>query len=338
MTADPVHARAVRRFVLVALVLPAVFVAVGVAVQLVLMPQMPETIAIHWNAAGEADGFAPAWTQPIMTIAFGLGIPALIALTSLPALRRGDRGVTYRFLGAIAAATSALTTVLFTWTFAAQAGDGSEMPAVWPALAVSFGAAGVVGVIAWFAQPKEDWPKVPAPPAAPLDIADGERVVWLRTASMAPAAAITITVATLVVVACAIGAWLTGAPAEIAWILSALAVLVLVFAASSVAFHVRVDAGGLRVDSVLGIPRFHVPLAQVASAARVHANPMGEFGGWGIRWSIDRRFGVVLRTGEAIEVTRTNGKRFVVTVDDAETGASLLEALAARLIGETRAG
>lgn len=55
----------------------------------------------------------------------------------------------------------------------------------------------------------------------------------------------------------------------------------------------------------------------------------GEFGGWGLRLSVDRRFGVVLRAGEAIEVTRANGKRFVVTVDDAGTGAALLEALIA---------
>ena len=335
MTSDAVHDRAVRRFVLVALILPAVFVAVGVVIQLMLMPHMPATIAIHWNAAGEADGFAPSWTQPIMTVAFGLGIPGLMALISLPGLRRGDRGATYRFLGAMAAATSALTTVLFTWTFAAQAGAAAVV-AMWPTVAVAFGIAIVVGVIAWFAQPKDDWSRSPAQAASPLDVTDGERIAWLRTTTMAPAAAITITVAALVVIGCAIGAWLAGAPAEVAWILSAVAVLVLAFAAASVAFHVRVDRGGLRVVSVLGIPRFRVPLAQIASAARVYVNPMGEFGGWGIRWSVDGRFGVVLRTGEAIEVTRTSGKRFVVTVDDAETGAALLEALVLRSSGAAR--
>ena len=45
-----------RRFVLVALWLPVAIVAIAVAVQLVLLPQVPPTIAIHWNAAGEADG------------------------------------------------------------------------------------------------------------------------------------------------------------------------------------------------------------------------------------------------------------------------------------------
>ena len=38
----------------------------------------------------------------------------------------------------------------------------------------------------------------------------------------------------------------------------------------------------------------------------------------------------MLRTGPGIRVTRTNGKIFTVTVDDAETGAALLDGLAAR--------
>lgn len=38
----------------------------------------------------------------------------------------------------------------------------------------------------------------------------------------------------------------------------------------------------------------------------------------------------MLRSGPGIRITRTNGKTFSVTVDDAETGAALLTALAAR--------
>ena len=57
---------------------------------------------------------------------------------------------------------------------------------------------------------------------------------------------------------------------------------------------------------------------------------MGEFGGWGLRWAPGGGFGVVLRSGPGIRITRTNGKTFSVTVDDAEAGAALLTALAAR--------
>ena len=126
------------------------------------------------------------------------------------------------------------------------------------------------------------------------------------------------------------GSALTGAPVALVWLLGAVGVLLLVLAATTVAFHVRVDDSGLSVDSVLGLPRFRLRLADIASAAAVDVNPMGEFGGWGLRLSVDRRFGVVLRQGEAIEVTRGNGRRFVVTVDDAATGAALLQALIAQ--------
>lgn len=325
---DPV----VRRFVLVAVWLPVALVALAVGVQLLLLPQVPSTVAVHWNAAGEADGFAPAWTQPLMTVAFGLGIPFLIALTTLPGLRRGERGATYRLMGATAAATSALTTVAFTVTFAMQAGldSADDAPAVWVALAAALAAGALFGVAAWLIQPHQQTTHATPAPATPLALAANERAVWVRATAMNTGGAIAIVAAVLVVAVAAAVAWLTGAEPLLTWLLAGIALLLLVFAATTLAFHVRVDDTGLHVDSVLGIPRFHVPLADVVSTARVEVNPMGEFGGWGLRLSTGRRFGVVLRTGEAIEVLRRSGKRFVVTVDDAGTGAALLEALVAR--------
>jgi len=324
--------RAVRRFVLVAVWLPIGLVAIGVAVQLMVLPQVPATVAVHWNAAGEANGFAPAWTQPLATIAFGLGLPLLIALTSLPGLRRGDRGMTYRLMGATAAALSALVTTALTWTFVAQAGLGgsTDAPTVWAALAASVVAAALVGVAAWVLQPREEAEHAAATPAEPLALGANERVLWMRAVGMSRGASITIVAAVILVAASAVVAWVTGAEPLLAWVLTGIALLLVVFAATTLAFHVRVDDTGLHVDSLLGFPRFHVPLADTVSAARAEVNPMGEFGGWGLRLSTRRRFGVVLRTGEAIEVQRRSGKRFVVTVDDAGTGAALLEALIER--------
>lgn len=99
---------------------------------------------------------------------------------------------------------------------------------------------------------------------------------------------------------------------------------------STLAFHVRVDATGLTVNSIVGLPRVHVPLRDIASVEAVDVNPMGEFGGWGLRWAPGGGFGVVLRSGPGIRVHRTNGKVVTVTVEDAATGAALLGALTAR--------
>jgi hypothetical protein len=173
---------------------------------------------------------------------------------------------------------------------------------------------------------------MPRSPAAakPVALAPGERVVWLRTTSMAPAAGVAIVLGVVVLAVAAFATWLTGASEGIAVLLGGLAVLIAILAATSVAFHVRADDGGLTVRSVVGIPRFRVRLAEMSTASKVEINPMGEFGGWGLRLGADRRFGIILRAGEAIEVARTNGKRLVVTVDDAGTGAGVLEALMAR--------
>lgn len=325
--------RVVRRFVLVAIWMPVALVAVGAAVQLALLPQLPATVAVHWNAAGEADGFAPAWTQPLMTVAFGFGIPFLIALITLPGLRRGERGATYRLIGATAAATSALTTVAFTLSFAMQAGldSADAAPSVWGALVAALAAAVVAGVTAWFLQPRQHASQVAAVPAAPLPLAASERAVWVRTTGMNTGGAVAVVAAVLTVAVAGVVAAMTGADAPLVWLLAGFSLLLLLVAATTLAFHVRVDDSGLHVDSLLGIPRLHVPLADIVSAAGVEVNPMGEFGGWGLRIAPQgRRFGVVLRTGQAIEVLRRSGRRFVVTVDDAATGAALLEALVER--------
>ena len=58
----------------------------------------------------------------------------------------------------------------------------------------------------------------------------------------------------------------------------------------------------------------------------------GEWGGWGYRGSVKvfGRAAVVLRAGTGIRVDLVGGRAFAVTVDDAETGARLLNDLAAR--------
>ena len=53
-------------------------------------------------------------------------------------------------------------------------------------------------------------------------------------------------------------------------------------------------------------------------------------GGWGLRVGRGGRTGLVVRSGQALEVERTGGRIVVVTVDDAARGAALLTAVAAR--------
>ena len=78
----------------------------------------------------------------------------------------------------------------------------------------------------------------------------------------------------------------------------------------------------------LAWPRTQVPLERIVAAEAIDVSPM-KHGGWGYRGSL-KLFGmaaVVLRKGEGIRLELDNGKLFVVTVDDADTGAGVLNDL-----------
>ncbi|QTX04613.1 DUF1648 domain-containing protein [Agromyces archimandritae] len=322
--------RTVPRFLAAALGIPVVLIVAALVSQLLLLPQLPDPVAIHWGPSGAPDGFAPAWATPLTTLLAGLGLPALLALSVLPALLRGDRGPSYRFMGATAAGLAALLAVLGTGTLWIQAGldDAANATGIAVPLIAGFVAAAAFGVLAWFIQPAAEIHRATAADATALELGGEERAVWIRETSMPLGAIIAIAATVLVIAAAAVVAW-TQAPAYAAWMLTAVAILLAVLVSTSIVFRVRVDEHGFTVASIVGFPRSHVALDDVESVSVVTVNPMGEFGGWGIRYA-PGRFGYVLRTGPAIEVGRRGRSSLVVTVDDAETGAALLQALVAR--------
>ena len=78
------------------------------------------------------------------------------------------------------------------------------------------------------------------------------------------------------------------------------------------------------------VPHKHIPLSDIRAVKVVDVHPTRDFGGWGWRWAGDGRSGIVLQVGPGIEVTQSSGRRFIVTVDDATTGAGVLAALIRR--------
>jgi len=164
-----------------------------------------------------------------------------------------------------------------------------------------------------------------APPggAAPTPLRSGERAVWSARTTASPVAFAILAVALAPLAALAVAGF---API----FLGVTAVLLVVLTVSLLAARVWVDDRGHTVAAPLGRPVFRVPLPDVAAAREVHVDPLTEFGGWGFRVAPGGRSGVVLRRGPALEVTRGDGTRFVVTVAGAGEAASLLTALAAR--------
>jgi hypothetical protein len=320
----------VRRFVFVALVAPAILTVVSLSLQYSWRGDLPDPIATHWGPGGSANGFGGLVTLLIVSAVLGLGLPSLIAATTLPLLVRGARGANFRFMAALALGVSALSAVLNTWTVDMQRGlvDAHNAPSVYPALLAGFGAAAAAGVAGWLFQPRQEAVIPGLTRAAPLSLAPGERAVWMRTASMAKPFRILLYVIVAGLGLGTVGLWIAGQTAA-AWIyLGATAFVAVAFAATTT-FHVFVDDAGLHAFSAVGFPRLGVPIADVADAGVAQVNGFAEFGGWGIRQR-PGALAIVLRNGESLQVTRRNGKRLVITVDDAETAAALLVAFAKR--------
>jgi hypothetical protein len=328
-TADVRRAR--RAYLIVATWIPLGLTLLGAGLMLAWIPDVPSSIAVHWGADGRPDGFGPAWSMPVILASVGVGLALLFALMGWGASRSGEWGPTLRFLGALGGGTSVLITVGMTVSFAMQRGADAyaDAPSALVPLLSAFVAGAAAGVLAWFVQPDVtvSGGSVASDPAL-VPVGDGERVAWLRTTTMSRPAMIAIVGVTLLQAALAVVSAFAGS--DLWWLFAALAVVFAVLTAAMCVFRVSVTAAGLRVSSIAGVPRFVVPLADIDAVSVTRVDPAAQFGGWGIRVGVDGRLGIVLHSGEAIQVTRRGGRTLVVTVDDAATGAGLLSALVSR--------
>ncbi|WP_030243145.1 hypothetical protein [Streptomyces sp. NRRL S-350] len=194
-------------------------------------------------------------------------------------------------------------------------------------------ATGTAGALAWLAGRRFGGRGVerPAAGAPALEVPEGERFVWLsRTANpwlQLLAAVLGLLAAGGVLVAAS--GLAGGGSAAPAWS------FVLPFAVSAVtalgcsSVQARVTARGLTVGfGPFGRPARHWSPADLDSA-RAEERTAGQAGGWGYRIN-GRGTTVMLRGGACLVVRTRRGAEFAVSVDDAERGAALLNALIAR--------
>ena len=313
---------------LTTLVLPLLLVAATAAVALSWRDRLPGTVAVHWGASGEPDGFG----SPLELVAVPLVLAPLFAIGMWAlAFWAGRDTSTRRLAAGFSTGLAVLLSVITLGSLGMQLdlSDATDSPGLGGVTTLAFGAALAVGIgVALVVPPSPAQPTdAPIDPAAVrTDLAPTERAAWRRT------------------VTSRVGGWVAGA-AVLVIVVLALALrtpgLLLVAAAlaallaSNLVVRVSVDARGLVARSPLGWPSVRVPLDEVVAARAARVDPFGEFGGWGYRIGTDGRVGFVLRKGEAVEVERTGGRVTVVTVDDAATAAALLNTLADRARGAT---
>lgn len=309
--------------------LPVLVTVAGIYLQLSWWNQLPDPVAIHWGVSGVVDGFGPKAMVLWMTGLLGVGLPLLMTVPVLVTLRRGVRGPNLRFMVAIAAFFSVFMVWLFTGSLYIQRGlvDATETGSIGPVLGSGILIGVVVGVLAWFLQPRQE-PVVAEEAAVPLSVGPTEKAVWTADVGISVPVIIAIGLTALASAVGAAAVWFSGQIGAAV----GLTVVAVTFGVLAVGFSratVMVDERGLSVKAALGWPRFAVPIEDVVSVATQEVSGLAEFGGYGIR-AIPGAFGVILQSGDAISVTRQNGRRFVVTVDDAGTGAGLLQAYAQR--------
>lgn len=309
--------------------------AVGTAALIVALPwaargRLPDRVGTHWGSGRDTpDGSMPLWAASLFP---GLIWLALTAIAFVVRWRAGD--------------TARRTTR--TWTAAALLSAGillsgaqasvvranldhsdwhqARQPTAW--ITATLTVAAVVGaVFGWLVNTCAAASAAAPGSSGPVpDVLPGQRPVWVSRvtnpwlhllAAMAGLVAAAALVAMIGGLAAAGSLWAVFIP----FALTSLAV------AGCSTVQARASEQGLEVAfGPLGRPARRWPAADIESARTEDRTP-AQAGGWGYRLS-GLGTTVMLRSGECL-VIRTRGKRteFAVSVDDAERGAALLNAV-----------
>ncbi|MDE0290797.1 MAG: hypothetical protein OXM88_19780, partial [bacterium] len=286
---------------------------------------LPDRVASHFGISGRADdSMTPELFLVVVGVlmVLGLGMCMAVALIRRRLQPMVVLGASFigAFVGALAAGILATTAIgqrgLERWQ------EATLSP--W-ALILWIGGSLVVGsAAAWIASslPTADDPGTGMVPPI-MELAPGQRAFW--TSCLYARWPLLLGLVALLV---ALGlAQLTEM-----WI----GIVLLVPAIAMTTFsriRVTADRSGLQVRyGFLGWPRTSVPLRHIATARAIDVRPT-EWGGWGYRGSLTlmKRAAVVLRAGPGIRLDLHDSKVFVVTIDNPEIPARLLNAEASRL-------
>jgi uncharacterized membrane protein len=307
---------------LVGVVLPACWLAVGILPFILAWSRLPEPMASHWSLSGTPNGALPR--VALLVLHGGAALLAAIAAWVTTRREGGQPGSLApacsmaAFVGVLFAGLAALGVSLNldapTW----RAAGPMPITAIAAVLGISVGAAALVSRGARTLERAG----AAISPHASIGLGATERASWTATARNRWLAALALALAGAAAISLAV------APAASVAICAIAAIAVLTFATISVSVSER----GLRV--VLGpwrFPRIDVPLASIREARAIDVSPMSR-GGWGYRGSLSLfgRASVIVRGGEGIELELERGRTLVITVDDAQTAAGLLNDLVAR--------
>jgi hypothetical protein len=295
------------------LVTPAALFAAIVVPMALAWDELPDSVASHWDLGGTPNGHMP---PTVLLLLMGGILTAMWTAVGWSSRRMPFEARS--FIAGLVGVGALLASI--TWL----AVDANRGVADWTEagditgihLALVFAIAVLGGLAGWFlAGPPavERANRVMDGPTIALE--PGMTPVW---ASRGRGLFIIVIGAVLVVIAMAI------------W--SATSVVLLILSIPVLMFsEVRTTVAnqGVVVSlGWLGIPSWTVPLDTIEGADVEDVRPMA-YGGWGYRVRPGAR-AVVVRGGPGLRIRRTERPDLVLTVDDPETGAGLINALVAR--------
>lgn len=327
--------QAVARYRWIALWIPLVLAVLVAAVQATLIDDLTATVGTHFTWDGTADGWGPAWTYPVMSLATIGGCSVVfwgLGLLGINGIGTHGKPVRLRFMASIGLGAAAFMAVVV--GMAATSWIQGALILVLLLVGALVGVAvGWIGYrLAYDIEALGEEPEQPQPVALEAD----ERAVWTGRCSMAKVGFWITVGAVLLCAVCIIpAAWVeigeSGSIGWATWLVLGCTALVATAVPGTMSVQVRVDASGFTARAPMGLPKKHIALDRIERAEVTEVNPMGEFGGWGWRKALGGGGSAVcLRTGEGVRVTYNGGKLFTATVDDAATGVALLNGLKAR--------
>jgi hypothetical protein len=273
------HAVTTLRVLIVALILPLALATIATTIGFVIAGELPVSVPVHWDFAGRVNGYDSPYSIPITIASICLPITAIFGAVAVLFSHRGPLTPVIKLMSV----SGAWITVLVSIPLIGSLLDPRFGAAPGTALGAAFGGAIVVAVGLWFALP----PGVAGvggrarPTPQPLALADGERAAWFRTTT-ASKGVIWSLVGVCVVTAVAMSIAIVMTAGQ-AWALAFVPVVVSLATLSTFAWTVRVDAGGVLVRSIIGFPRFRIPLRDILSAEVIDVGAISQYGGWGIR-------------------------------------------------------
>jgi uncharacterized membrane protein len=296
--------------------------------------RLPDPMASHWGVSGAPDD------------AMSIGMILVVALVLWVVLAGGGVVLTMRGealarrasragMGATLASGGVLLLGLEGLTIWANLDrvDWRDAAHVGPPVLLVIVAAAVAGAGGWLlARMGPDAPPTRPAPMLSHPLNPGERAVWVSSLTVPW----TIGLASAFAVAAVVLAVL---PLELPWpmwtIVPLSAVALAVFTISTI--RVQVDDRGLAVAfGPLRWPTRKIPLRRIERAWVEQRQP-SSVGGWGYR-GLPGAATIMLRGGECLVVRRTSGGELGVSIDDAERGAALLNALVAKHAEHTSQG